>query len=185
MKFFLFVVMLLGSVTMSWAGPFGVDIAEFDLEKYGCTEQSYQKDHYDCTEFPSPNELFFSYGVKYVASLGLCYIQSHGPEVVGDDDFGTGIQREVDQVQEMLSGVYVGSDPLKFDSALPNATFTSEDDWMFALHENERLYFYLTLLDPPVDEVVKYAVVAAPSPRADSAYVRTQFIVNDEGLCDD
>ena len=174
------------SANISIAGPFGVEVTEFDLDRYGCSASYSRENYYDCEKFPAPEEdLFYSYEVKFVDGQGLCSIEVNGPSISGDNRYGTMTKAAVDQVFSRVSQVYSGPEPLKLDRALPDSIWQGDEYFMKALHKMpmERLYIYSGSVDQPSDGVVEYMVGALPDGLPDASRVYTIFTINNSSEC--
>lgn len=160
------------------SGPFGVEMAEFSPERYGCTLR--RGSFYECTGFPALHPDIDRYLVQYHAALGICFLKGISKEIA-TPRFGDAIRRAVDEVYDQLQPKY--GQAQRADLLVPGSIWSAPGDWMQGLLARERSYHYVADLHPAIEGVTAYGVFAmAMSP--DTAFWTVEFYTRQSDACD-
>jgi hypothetical protein len=151
------------------AGPFGIEVDGFTLDKYGCINA--EGLYYKCVKIPSPHNAFELYVVRYHAEAGLCAIKGIGKDIV-ENGSGSTTKAKVDEIFSQVSQKY-GKVEI-FDFLSPTSIWTENDEWLMGVVKKDRSYFYLGDVSPPVEGIKQY-VIAAEAISSDTGYVDIEF----------
>lgn len=164
-----FAMLCLGLPSFAIAGPFGIDVVGFNVSQYSCTELGGQL--YTCTSIPKPHNAFESYTLRYHADAGLCSIVAIGKDI-RENGFGTQTKKMVESLYEQVSKKY--GDVEKGDILLSTSIWNEPDEWLMGIMQKERVYNYIGDVEPPIEEIKKYGVMALAT-SSDVGYVVVEF----------
>jgi hypothetical protein len=159
----------ISTVTPAMAGPFGIDVEGFSLDKYSCIDAGGQ--YYACTSIPKAHDYFESYLVRYHPDAGLCSISGIG-KAIEENGFGTGTISKTDELHNQISQKY--GRVKRQDILLSTSIWNEPDEWLMGLSQQERSYAYIGDVSPAVEEIAKYSVIAAAS-SSDTGFVVVDF----------
>lgn len=170
-------ILLLTAYTAD-AGPFGIEVDGFTLEKYACESTSGL--FYKCSNIPLPHNEFEMYGVRYHPDVGVCTIKAIGRDI-SNDGFGTSTKNKVDEIYNQVSPKY--GEIEKADFLLPSSIWNEADEWLMGIVKNERIYAYIGDVSPAVEGIKEYGVMATAS-SSDTGYVTVEFLTINSEKCD-
>lgn len=176
-----FVIMASAIVLSAYAakaGPFGVDVDGFALEKYGCMKTDGL--YYTCLKVPTPHNEFETYVVRYHPDAGVCTIKGIGKDI-NENGFGTTTKEHVDKIYDQVSPKYGKLD--KMDFLLPTSIWNESDEWLMGLVQNDRSYAYIGAVAPPIEGINTYGIMAGAT-SSDTGYVIVEFQTTNYDKCD-
>jgi hypothetical protein len=160
------------------AGPFGIEVDGFSLEKYSCSKADGQ--YYICTSLPSPHNDFEQYIVRYHLDAGLCSIKGIGKNI-DENGFGSNTKSMTDSLYGQISKKYGKAE--KMDFLFPSSIWNEGDEWLMGLVQDERSYAYIGDVSPPVEGITKYGVIAG-AVSGSKGYVIVEFQTTNYDKCD-
>ncbi len=140
----LFLSSLIFTASAGHAQPFGIGM-DTPLNELNVDESRELNDinRYYLSSVPRSHNEFEEYVVTLGETTGVCSILANG-KIYNNDAYGTGVKRAFDSIRSQLESGY-GSSQLASGMREKGGIWASEDNWVFAIRQNERVHEALWL----------------------------------------
>ncbi len=137
---------------------------------------------YSSTTAPKENAAFETYAMVISPVAGLCQIRAVGKDISANS-FGSQIRTAYDGLQLSLTNVY--GVPETLDRLLPGSIWKDPDDWMMALHKEERYLVseWEANEASPLPNNIQRIVLTPRTTSGSNAYLFLQYSFDNDELC--
>lgn len=131
---------------------------------------------------PKENAAFGQYALVISPVAGLCQIRALGKDIAVNR-FGSQIRSAYEDLQSSLTAVY--GTPAVIDSLLPGSLWKDSEDWMMALHKEERYLIseWESSEASPLPAGLQKILLGPRTTTSSKAYLLLQYIFDNDDEC--